>query len=48
MKARFNETDHFKMKRKGLGFTKEDIDLIYLGMDWPQARVVGATSIACR
>ncbi len=48
MKARFNETDHFKMKGKGLGFTKEDIDLIHLGMDWPQARLVGTTSIASR
>ena len=26
MKAKFNDTDHFKMKGKGLGFTKEDID----------------------
>ena len=32
MKARFNETDHFKMKGKGLGFTKEDIDLIHIGL----------------
>jgi hypothetical protein len=48
MKARFNETDHFKMKGKGLGFTKEDIELIYLGMDWPQARLAGTTSLASR
>jgi len=34
MKARFNDTDHFKMWGKGLGFTKEDIDLIHIGLDW--------------
>ena len=48
MKARFNETDHFKMKGKGLGFTKEDIDLIHLGMDWPQARPAENTLVATR
>ena len=48
MKARFNETDHIKMKGKGLGFTNEDIDLIHLGMDWPQARLTGTTAIASR
>ena len=48
MKARFNETDHFKMKGKGLGFTKEDIELIHLGMDWHQGGLVGTTAIASR
>ena len=48
MKARFNETDHFMMKGKGLGFTKEDIDLIHMGMDWRQARPTGTTLIASR
>jgi hypothetical protein len=48
MKARFNETDHFKMKGKGLGFTKVDIDLIHIGLDWRQARLAGTTSIASR
>ena len=48
MKARFNDTDHFKMKRKGLGFTKEDIDLIHIGLAWRQARLAGTTLIASR
>jgi hypothetical protein len=48
MKARFNETDHFEMKRKGLGFTKEDIDLIYIGMAWRQARLAETTLVASR
>jgi hypothetical protein len=48
MKARFNETDHFKMKGKGLGFTKEDIDLIHIGLAWRQARLAENTSIASR
>jgi hypothetical protein len=48
MKARFNETDHFKMKGKGLGFTKEDIDLIHIGLDWRQARLAENTLIASR
>ena len=48
MKARFNETDRFKMKGKGLGFTKEDIDLIYLGMDWGRGGLVEATAISSR
>jgi len=48
MKARFNETDHFKMKGKGLGFTKEDVDLIDIGMAWRQARLAETTLIASR
>jgi hypothetical protein len=48
MKARFNETDHFRMKRKGLGFTKEDIDLIHIGMAWRQARLAETTLLASR
>jgi hypothetical protein len=48
MKAKFNETDHFRMKGKGLGFTKEDIELIHLGMDWHQGGLAGTTSIAPR
>jgi hypothetical protein len=48
MKARFNETDQFKMKGKGLRFTKEDIDLIHIGLDWRQAQLAGTTSIASR
>jgi hypothetical protein len=48
MKARFNETDHFKMRGKGLGFTKVDIDLIHIGLAWRQARLTGTTSIASR
>jgi len=38
MKARYTEADHFAMKRKGLRFNREDIDLIHLGMDWRPAR----------
>jgi hypothetical protein len=48
MKARFNETDHAKMKGKGLGFTKEDIDLIHIGLDWRQARLAENTLVASR
>jgi hypothetical protein len=48
MKARFNDTDHFKMKGKGLGFTKEDIDLIHIGLAWRQARLVENTLVASR
>jgi hypothetical protein len=48
MKARYNETDHFEMKRKDLSFTKEDIDLIHLGLALRQARLAGTTSIASR
>ena len=48
MKARSNETDHFKMKGKGLGFTKEDIDLIHIGLAWRQARLAENTLIASR
>ena len=48
MKARFDYTDHFKMKRKSLGFTKEDIDLIHIGLAWRQARLGENTLIASR
>jgi hypothetical protein len=48
MKARFNEADHFKMKGKGLGFTKEDIDLIHIGLAWRQARLAENTLVASR
>jgi hypothetical protein len=48
MKARYNEADRAEMKRKGLGFTKEDIDLIHIGLDWRQARLAENTLIASR
>jgi hypothetical protein len=48
MKAQFNYMDHFKMKRKDLGFTKEDIDLIHLGMDLRQAQQAENALIASR
>lgn len=48
MKARFNDTDHFKMKGKGMGFTKEDIDLIHMGLAWRQARLAENTLVASR
>jgi hypothetical protein len=48
MKARFDYTDHFKMKRKALGFTKEDIDLIHIGLAWRQARLTENTLVASR
>jgi len=48
MKARFNDTDHFKMKGKGLGFTKLDIDLIHMGLAWRQARLAESTLVASR
>ena len=48
MKARFNETDHFKMKGKGPRFTKLDIELIHIGLDWRQARLTENTLVASR
>ena len=48
MKARFSAADHDEMKRKGLGFTKEDIDLIHSGLDRRQARLADDTLIASR
>jgi hypothetical protein len=48
MKAQFNYTDHFKMKRKDLGFTKEDIDLMHIGLAWRQARPAENTLVASR
>jgi hypothetical protein len=48
MKARFSEADHFEMKRKGLCFTKEDIDLIHIGLAWRQAQLAKNTLIASR
>ena len=43
MKARFNDMDRADMKRKGLGFSKEDIDLIHMGLAWRQARLAETT-----
>ena len=48
MKAKFSEADHYEMRRKGLGFTKEDIDLIHIGLDTLQARLAENTLIASR
>ncbi len=48
MKAGFSAADHDEMKRKGLGFTQEDIDLIYIGLDKRQARQAENTLIASR
>ena len=48
MKAGFGAADHNKMKRKGLGFTNEDIDLIHIGLDKRQARLAEKTLIASR
>ncbi len=48
MKAGFSAADHAEMKRKGLGFTKEDIDLIHIGLDKRQARLAENTLIASR
>jgi len=48
MKAGFSSADHDEMKRKGLGFTQEDIDLIHIGLNKRQARQAENTLIASR
>ena len=41
MKANWDRTDYFNMGANHLGFTKEDIHLIYLGLDTPQTGPTG-------
>jgi hypothetical protein len=48
MKAQWSHEDYFQMGRKGLGFTPEDQDLIYRGVDARQAEQAGAPVIASR
>ena len=48
MKAAFSAADHDEMKRKGLSFTQEDLDLIHIGLDKRQARLAENTLIASR
>ena len=38
MKAQYSKADYIAMMRRGLHFDCEDIELIYLGMDWRPAR----------
>ena len=44
----FTEADHIQMKGKNLGFTKDNIDLIHIGLAWRQARLAGTTLVASR
>ena len=44
MKAQWDHGDYVDMARKSLGFTRKDVELIYLGLDARESRLVAAAT----